>query len=469
MSQIRPQIALRYGRQNQPVRVPLENMVVDPPAQSYFSQDATAGASTLFVQNQSGFAINQILLLGDIGNQNSEIVYTSTSTAPSVNEITLNGTTAFPHSASTPITVLYYDQIQLYTAPTTTGTKTPLGSLINIVANQATTDYNDLAGSTGFYFARWHNSVLSTYSDYSEPSPVTAYGLFSARTIIDKALNSINKKTSEILSDEYGFQMIDDCQMECLREFKRWSFMQSFDTIVGTTQTGTWKQQLPANMDDQVTYKSLWNFRIGREEDMVWVAKDEWDSLIQGIAYSTLSIQANISDTTLTLISSNDFDQQGTVQVGPNQYTWTANNTATGVLTLGSPVIAIAPVGQDVFQYADLGYPTYWTIWGGYIYHWPICSSVYSGRNYYMDYYIAQLPTTTDYQNILLPDSTVVEYYLQWKFLLKLNNGEDTPASEVAYNNYVTRRTTMKQKESTNRNFIFNTDVSGYGSYNGDY
>jgi hypothetical protein len=438
-------------------------MLIDPTAQSYFSQDTQAGASYLNVQNITGFAINQILLLGDVGNQNAEIVLTSTSVVPASGVVTLTAATIYPHSASTPVTVLYFNQIEISTATTITGSKTVLGSLLNINANNPVTEYNDVAGSAGFYFARWFNTITSVYSAYSEPSPVTAYGLFSARTIIDKALNSINKHTSDILTDEYGFQMIDDCQMEVLREFKRWSFMQSFNTIVGQTQTGTWKLALPANMDDQNTYKSLWNFRIGKEPDMDWIAKDEWDALITGIAASTLSVQANISDPTLTLTSSADFDTQGTIQVGPNQYTWTNNNKTTGVLTLGSPVLAIAPVGQDVFQYASLGSPSSWTIWGGFIYHWPVCSSVYNGRNYYMDYYISQLPTTTDYQNILLPDSTVVEYYLQWKFLLKLSNGEETTASTAAYNNYITRRTTLKNKESTNRNFIFDPDIdSGY-------
>jgi hypothetical protein len=336
-----------------------------------------------------------------------------------------------------------------------------LGSDLTIQANQTTTNYDDLAASTGFYFATWKNSISSAVSAYSEPSPVTAYTIMSARSIIDSALGMINKKTSSVLTDEYAFQMIDACQMEVLREFKRWSFMQSFNTIIGQAYTGGWKIAVPVNCDDQNTYKSLYNFRIGKELDMVWVDKEEWDDLIAGIAYSTLAVQANISDTTLTLVNSSDFDQQGTIQVGPNQYTWTANNTTTGVLTLGSgeTVIAVAPVGQDVFQFASLGLPTYWTIWAGYIYHWPAISSSYNGRNYYLDYYMSLTQIMSDYDQIVLPDPTVVQYYLAWKFLLKLNNGEETPGSTAHFNNYVLRREKMKQKESINRNFILNPDI----------
>ena len=62
MSQIRPQILMRYGRQNQPIRVPIENMVIDPTAQTYLQADVAAGANTMTVQNIANFAINQILL-----------------------------------------------------------------------------------------------------------------------------------------------------------------------------------------------------------------------------------------------------------------------------------------------------------------------------------------------------------------------------------------------------------------------
>ena len=135
------------------------------------------------------------------------------------------------------------------------------------------------------------------------------------------------------------------------------------------------------------------------------------------------------------------------------------NTRSTGVLTLGSALINNYALGQDVFQFASLGLPTYWTIWGGYIYHWPAISSSYNNRNYYLDYYKALTQITSDSDQIVLPDPTVVQYYLAWKFLLKLNNGEETDASKAVYSNYILRREKMKQKESINRNFILNPDI----------
>ena len=59
MSQIAPQILMRYGRQNQPVRVPIENMLVDPPAKTYLATDVAANSSTLTVQNILNFQLAQ--------------------------------------------------------------------------------------------------------------------------------------------------------------------------------------------------------------------------------------------------------------------------------------------------------------------------------------------------------------------------------------------------------------------------
>lgn len=466
MSQISPQILMRYGRQNQPIRVPIQDLLIDPPAQTLLSADVAAGSNQISVANITGFAVNQILLIGDPGNENSEIIKTSASSAPASGIIYLASNTVYAHTASTPVTVLYFDQIQYYNATTVTGSKSQLGSDTNIRADQLTTDYNDTAGSTGYYFARFKNSITSATSPYSSACPVDAYTMLSARSIIDAALGMINKETSPVFTDEYAFQMIDACQMEVLREFKRWSFMQAFNIIIGTTETGTFKILAPDDLDDNLTYKSIWNFRIGREYDMTWVDKAEFDALLQGVGYSTVAVAALAGATTLQLVSTKDFThQQGSVQVGPNVYTFTANDTTTNTLTLGSALLADVPENQDVFQFVGLGYPTYWTIWDGYIYHWPPTSSPYNGRNYWLDYYKKLVQTTTDTQQIVLPDPTVVQYYLAWKFLLRMNNGEDTPASQGFYNNYILRREKMKQKESTNRNFILSPDLGGGGYY----
>src|SRR5438552_2889080 len=85
---------------------------------TYTIADNAAGLLTLTVKNITGFGLDQILLLGDFGNGDAEIVKTSHTTSPSGSTITLLTTTVFAHSSSTLISVLPYDKIELSTATT---------------------------------------------------------------------------------------------------------------------------------------------------------------------------------------------------------------------------------------------------------------------------------------------------------------------------------------------------------------
>jgi hypothetical protein len=54
----------------------------------------------------------------------------------------------------------------------------------------------------------------------------------------------------------------------------------------------------------------------------------------------------------------------------------------------------------------------------------------------------------------------VVQYYLEWKFLRKLNNGAEDSASQGAYNSYLTRREKLKQKEILGRTFRLKPQIN---------
>ncbi len=450
---------MRYGRQNQPIRVPIETLLVDNTG-TFLTADTASGSGTLTVKNITGFAINQILLIGDAGNQGSEIIKTHASTAPTGSTITLASNTVFPHSAGTSVTVINFDQIEYSTATTTTGSKSVLATS-NIVANALDTFYNDTAASAGYYFARFKNTITTLFSTYSDPSPVGGYTLLSARRIIDSALNEINKTTSSVLTDEYAFLMIDDCQTECLMEQKRWSFMQSFNTIIGTANTGAIHIALPTDCEDQNTNKSVYNFRMGKEFDIAWIDKERWDEILQSVAYNTLAQNIGLGDTSIILTSSADFFDNGTVQIGANEYAYSANDTTTNTLTIDASTTTNT-AGEDALQNGSLSLPSYFTVFDDTLWFYPSISQYYNGRNFYLDYYKKQTQIIHDSDNIVLPDPTVVKYYLQWKFLLKLNNGEENSGSSAARDNYLQRREKMKQKESLNRQYIWKPAINNW-------
>lgn len=412
--------------------------------------DLAAASGTLTVKNITGFAVNQILLIGFLGNQGAEIVKTSATVAPTGSTITLATNTVFPHSSSTAITLLPYDQVEISSSTTIGGTKTVLTTM-NLFADSEYTSYNDSTSSV-FYYSRFKNSITSAFSTYSDPIPATSYSLLMARSVINSALAMLNKDTSEVLSDEYAFAEIDNCQMEVLRELKRWSFMQQFNYDIGEVTTGQGKIALPSDCDDQNSTKSIYNFKIGTGVNVRWVDKAAWNDIIYGVSQTTLKVSILVGVTSITLTDSSDFSDSGTIQIGANTYTYSANDRATGILTCTLTTTTNTAL-EDVYQGAAIGVPSVWTTYGGYIYFYPLVGATLNQRNAYLDYYVAPQQTITDTSTLMIPDPTVAQYFLAWKFLLKLANGKSTNESEVMYGKYVTRRAKMIQKESINRTF----------------
>ena len=431
------------------------------------TSDTASGVTTLTVKNISGFIVNQILIIGTLGNEGTELIKTHASTAPSGSTITLASATLFPHSASVTITAAQYDQIEISNAGTITGSKSVITTTA-VDPTSDTTNYVDGTSYSGYFFARFKNTITTTFSSYSDPIPTSGYTIMSARRVIDNALDMINKKTSDTLSDAFAFRQIDACQQEVISDLKRWSFLQTFDYHLGTISTGMWKLPLPTDIGDNNTTKSIYNFRVGNQSNLTWVDKEKWNDIISGVSYSTLTADINLHDVTITVSDSSNFMDSGTIVVGANTYSYSANNRTTGVLTILSSTTTNV-IGQDVFQGATTGTPQYWTTYGGYLYFYPLMGAQYNGRDGMIDYYKKQVTIQFDADQIILPDPTVVEYYLAWKFMLKQNNGEDTEGTVAKYNLYLARKAKMIQKESINRTFTLRPlqnkfDMSGNDS-----
>ena len=467
MFKLRPQIKINYGRVNSPIRIPLRDLFIGA-SESFLTNDFASGVSALTVKNIYGFAINQILFIGQAGVESSEFVKTHGSTAPTGSTVALSAATTQPHANSDQVYIVQYDQVEISYSGTLTGTKTVLTTQNLDVADE--TIYYDNTISTGFYFARYKNSITSTFSDYSDGCPIRSYAMNTSRFIIDTALAEINKVSSDLFSDEYGFSQINKCQMEVLREQKRWSWMQALGATTEAS-TGMWRIPVPSDLDDQNTNKSTLNFRLGTDSNMTFVDKEEWDGVVQGIKWSTLGAVLNVSDATITLSDSSNFDASGTIQLGSDTLSYTANDTTTGILTLSAVSTVTYAVGFDVFQGATLGSPTYFTINTGYLWHYPVVDSLHDKKDYSLDYYMALTPITSDTDTIVVPDPVLVIDYLRWKFLKRQNNGEETNGSLEAKDCFVKRRDKLVQKEVMTRKIVLKPRYNNYSrlsSFDGD-
>ena len=433
-------------------KVIVENLtLLQNPIKTYLTTDLASGSASATVKNITGFAVNQVLILGELGNEGTELIYTHASTAPTGSTITFNQNTTFPHSSGTPIYVIDFDKVEISNAVTSTSTKVVLNTIFLQVDSQNTI-YDDTIGSSGYYFARFYNTLTSIYTPYSDAIPTGGYPINSARQIIDNALGMINKQTSELLTDTFCFNEINNCQMEVLREYKRWSFMQVFDYSLGQILTGQWKVAVPANLDDQFTNKSIYNFRIGTQTNLQYVDKQKWNEIVSGVAHTTLANAVNVSDATITLTDASDFDQNGgSIYAGANIYQYTSITSNVATLTAVSTTTNNA--GDDAFQGASFGYPQYWTTFGGYLWFYPVLATAFNMQEGNLDYYIKPIPIVNDSDSVVLPDPNVVIFYLAWKMLLRINNGVDDASTNPMYQSYSARKQTLMRKEMTGNNF----------------
>ena len=121
-------------------------------------------AKDITVDDNNGFAIDEFVLFGEIGQAKAEIF--------KVNAIVLPGTTiqadtlVFPHNVGTPLYNIPYDQVKFYHSDTLTGVKTLL-STVDIQADKETTTYKDVTNSTGYAFFTLYNSETTDESGYS--------------------------------------------------------------------------------------------------------------------------------------------------------------------------------------------------------------------------------------------------------------------------------------------------------------
>lgn len=240
---------------------------------------ATATGTTLSVYSISNFAVNQALLIGEFGQEGTEIIKTHATTAPTGTTITFASALAKSHPKDTKVYVIPYDQAQFYYSATSTGSKTLL-STSDIDEEAVETVYTDTTYTSGYYFVRFYNSISTNYSDYSDPIP---YGGLSSKTVgyvINMAMTETKKNYTDVLT----FQMLLDEVNACLRfvrgKLKRWSNVQTFNYELDSALVEddyTWT--LPADYYDKNSNRSMLQIWLEDQDDLSYVDKKEYEDI----------------------------------------------------------------------------------------------------------------------------------------------------------------------------------------------
>ncbi len=449
----RPKVLLRYGRMNEPIRVPIYDLLLDQET-TYMIADAVAGATSIQVQNINRFAVDQFIMIGTEGIENSEIIRVSAVTAPAGNTITLQNPLRFGHGSNAKVTMIEFNRVEYSWANPYNGVKTVMQTL-DIQADNLETNYNDLIHTSGYYFARWYNSVTGLFSPYSDGVQIFSYNEYQARAVIQNALGDVNKEISEVITDEYAFMQINNCQEEVKHQLKVWSWLQLFGQNVGKAYVYQHRFAVPPNLDDQFTNGKIYNLSVGKKPDLTWIDKSKMDEFMAGVAYSRIAIgfPLAVGDISIKLEDSGNFKDAGTIQVYGQKLAYTANDRNTGILSLTDASTVSITDGIDVLESSSEGTPLYWTIYDGFAYIYPIVGPYLIGRTFSMDYYKTLSLVRTDKDQIEVPDPTIVQYYLEWKFMVRAQNGEETDGSLSKKGLWIGRLQKLQDKDTLGRTF----------------
>ncbi len=137
---------------------------------TFLSSDITAGANTATVQSIIGFNMSwstssgQVVIVGNVGEEKTEIIKTSSTVLPSGSTLTFASNFQFDHPQDTKISIVYWDRLQHLWSATVTGTKETITAYpVGLQVDHLETQYKDTTKSSGYYFFRFNNTIEGNY------------------------------------------------------------------------------------------------------------------------------------------------------------------------------------------------------------------------------------------------------------------------------------------------------------------
>jgi hypothetical protein len=406
---------------------------------SNLNASAASGASTITLYSISQFAINQVLGIGEPGNEGSEIIKTHGSTAPTGSTVTLASNLTKSHPKDTPIYIIAFDQIQFFHSVTVDGTKTQLGSDTNIDPGQEGMIYEDTTYTSGYYFTRYKNSITGNMSGYSDPIPYAGFDQNTVGYAIDTALAETGAQINNTTLTYAKLISWTNQMLRLVRGKKKvWSNYQEFDYELGSVSMGVRRFAMPTTAYELNSNKSVLNVRVGDAVPLTYMDRSEYLQATENVAYTEVKTLAIVSNTSLVLDDTSDLDDSGSVDVyvSGTKYTveYTANDKSTGTLTVATDQITYAfPVDSPVWQGIEENEVSYYSIWDGYLYLWPMITSDFEGQRILMDFYTDIDTVDSDADVITGPRFDMLIHYLKFKIRGAAENNAKEDLTDPSY------------------------------------
>lgn len=327
----------------------LRNLLKNQP-NTVLTAAATAADTTITVANNSGFANNDYLLIGKLGEEKSEIKKIGAAVSEGTS-LTI-AACAFSHDVDTPIAKIPYDKVRFYYGTTTTsGDATALAAAQSLDPSEIFNYYEDAAHTTGYGFCVFYNTVGDSYSVYSDAIPYTGYTakmLRSMRKKVRRLINEVDEINSPITNEEIDDEL-NMAQKEIAHD-RLWSFYEKTKSF--SSVANQYEYTLASNVFK--VYDAIYDTQplaitdLHRWEILRWDTDTTgdpthicmWGNKARVYPYpsssaDTTTLGAAISSTTattITVVSSSDLQSQGRIIIDSEviSYTGKTSTTLTG-------------------------------------------------------------------------------------------------------------------------------------------
>lgn len=435
---------------------------------TYLTEDLVAAGSTLRVQSIIGFeslntSSGQVVCIGEIGNERSEIRRTSQNTGPSSSyqEVTLRDTLLFDHPQDTKVYIIDWDRMEVQWAATVNGTKATVAAYpFNIPADMPEMLYVDTSATSGYFFSRFNNTINSVNSDWSDPVPFGGFDDNTVFMIKKRALDDLNEEIDGRITHEFLNQVLWEARREFHDSEGKRPFRRNFNSDIGNVSTGMYRVDLPTTVERPYTSENIYGVRIGSNPNMRYYDKKEWDFDFRGINHSTLD-HAYVADTSTSIWLANgrDFSDSATINIEGQNISVTRIAGLTGDSYYNTFRIYAHPDNaydvasdSDAWENASFGLPDKFTVWAdpegsAYIYFNRPIDTAYVGQNIYADFYRRIVGYDSDADALDEPSYDMFVYFLKAKIKERRAKGNFELDKDADYKVWLLKKQEQLSKE----------------------
>jgi len=222
------------------VIIKIDNPILSDNEKTWLTQAVADGTTALTVKSNEGFSADDYIVIGEVGEEESEAVKISSTTGD--HTITLAVAVKHGHTQGTPIYFTRWDKYSLEVKPTGGDYSAVAGMPVDIEWDSEFSEHIYSGATTDSYRFRFYNSQTAAYSSYSPIVAGTGYTRKSARYMTNNVLKIANDPDAKVLNrDEIRYQF-NAAQDYVSAMNNRWWFLwkegDAISSVASTEQYG---------------------------------------------------------------------------------------------------------------------------------------------------------------------------------------------------------------------------------------